>query len=83
MKLLIASTNHNKIREIRAVLEQTSIEMITLADVPAVIEPEETGDTFWENARLKALGYARQTGITTVAEDSGLEIDALAGEPGV
>lgn len=81
--LLVASTNHNKIREIRAVLGAGPIEMITLADLPAVAEPEETADTFWENARLKALAYARLTGITAVAEDSGLEIDALGGEPGV
>ena len=83
MTLLVASTNHNKIREIGAVLNQTPIRTITLADVPPVQEPEETSDTFWENARQKALAYARQTGVTTVAEDSGLEIDALGGEPGV
>ena len=82
-KLLVASTNHNKIREIRAVLGASPIEIITLADVPSVPEPEETADTFWENARLKALGYAQRTGLTAVAEDSGLEIDALGGEPGV
>ena len=83
MPLLVASTNHNKIREIRAVLNATSIQMMTLADLPPIQEPEESGDTFWENGRLKALSYAQQTGLTTVAEDSGLEIDALGGEPGV
>ena len=83
MKLLVASTNPNKIREIGAVLKPTPIQMITLADLPPVQEPEETGNTFWENARQKALGYARQTGVTTAAEDSGLEVDALGGEPGV
>ena len=83
MKLLVASTNPNKIREIGAVLNATPIQMITLADLPPVQEPEENGDTFWENARQKALEYARQTGVATVAEDSGLEIDAFGGEPGV
>jgi XTP/dITP diphosphohydrolase len=82
-RLLVASTNHNKVREIRAVLGAGPIEIITLADVPPVPEPEETADTFWENARQKALAYARLTGTTAVAEDSGLEIDALDGEPGV
>jgi XTP/dITP diphosphohydrolase len=82
-KLLVASTNQNKVREIRAVLDQAPIEIITLTDVPPVPEPEETADTFWENARQKALAYAQLTGVTAVAEDSGLEIDALGGEPGV
>ena len=83
MKLLVATTNHNKVREIRAALGAVPIQIITLADLPPVPEPEETADTFWENAREKALAYARLTGATAVAEDSGLEIDALGGEPGV
>jgi XTP/dITP diphosphohydrolase len=83
MKLLVATTNQNKVLEIRAVLEPPRVEMITLADVSPVPEPDETGDTYWQNAREKALSYARLTGLTTVAEDSGLEIDALGGEPGV
>lgn len=82
-RLLVASTNKNKVREIRAVLGAAPIEIITLADVAPVPEPEETADTFWENARQKALAYARLTGEIAVAEDSGLEIDALGGEPGV
>ena len=82
-ELLVASTNPNKVREIRAVLGAMRIEIITLADVPPVPEPEETANTFWENARQKALAYARLTGHVAVAEDSGLEIDALGGEPGV
>jgi XTP/dITP diphosphohydrolase len=83
MKLLVASTNPNKVREIRAVLDPGRIEIVTLADLPLIPEPEETAGTFWENARLKAMAYARLTGLTAVAEDSGLEIDALGGEPGV
>ena len=92
MKLLVATTNPNKLREIRPLLEaphqggpygHIGYTLVTLADVAAVPEPEETGATFWENARIKALAYAAATGLTTVAEDSGFEIDALGGEPGV
>lgn len=81
--LLIATTNPNKVREIRPLLAGLPIDLITLADVPAVPEPEESATTFWENARLKALGYARATGLMAVAEDSGLAVDAMHGEPGV
>lgn len=82
-KLLIATTNPNKVREIAPLLAGESIDLITLADIGPTPEPEETGATFWENARIKALAYAGATGEVTVAEDSGLEIDALGGEPGV
>jgi XTP/dITP diphosphohydrolase len=81
--LLIATTNPNKVREITPLLADLAIDIITLANLPPVPEPEETGATFWENARLKALAYAKATGHIAVAEDSGLEIDALGGEPGV
>jgi len=83
MKLLVATTNPNKLREIRPLLDGMSIELLTLADCDPMPEPEETGSTFWENARIKALAYAAATGELTVAEDSGLVIDALGGEPGV
>ena len=81
--LLVATTNPNKIREIRPLLADLPITLITLADVDPVPEPEETGTTFWENARIKALAYAAATHHIAVAEDSGLAIDALGGEPGV
>ena len=81
--LLLATTNPNKVREIRPLLADLPIDILTLADVAPVAEPEETGGTFWENARIKALAYARATGDIAVAEDSGLEIDALGGAPGV
>ena len=83
MRLLIATTNANKVREIRELLESTPIELITLSGWPGVSVPEEVGVTFEENARAKALYYADATGELTVAEDSGLEIDALGGAPGV
>ena len=82
MKLLLATTNDNKVREIRAVLRD-GVELITLADVPRIPEPQETGNTFWENARQRALAYARASGLTAVGEDSGLVIAALGGAPGV
>ena len=81
--LLLATTNANKVREIRAVLDGTAIDLITLSDVAPVREPEETATTYWGNARQKALAYAAGTGHTAVAEDSGLEIAALGGAPGV
>jgi XTP/dITP diphosphohydrolase len=82
VRLLIATTNANKVREILPVLAG-AIEIRTLAEFAAVPEPAETGETFWANARQKALAYAAATGELTAAEDSGLEIDALNGEPGV
>ena len=81
--LLIATTNQGKLREIRELLAGIPVRLLTLADVPPVVPPEETGETFEENARLKAMYYAGHAGIATVAEDSGLEIDALDGAPGV
>ena len=82
-RFLVATTNPNKVREIRPLLADLPIELITLADVPPVAEPEENGATFWENARIKALAYAEATGEAAIAEDSGLAIDALGGAPGV
>jgi XTP/dITP diphosphohydrolase len=83
VRLLVATTNRHKVREIRALLSGAPIEIVTLAAWPDVVAPEETGRTFEENARAKALYYAAATGELTVAEDSGLEIDALDGAPGV
>ena len=83
MRLLIATTNQDKLREIRSLLADVDVELLTLRDLPTVPEPEETGSTFQENARLKARYYAAVSGLMTVAEDSGLVIDALDGEPGV
>jgi XTP/dITP diphosphohydrolase len=85
-RLVVATTNRGKLKEIAQLLAGIAgdtVELVTLADFPAVIPPQETGRTFAENARLKALYYARHTGELTVAEDSGLEIDALDGAPGI
>jgi len=81
-RVLLATTNPDKVREIRAILGD-AYDLLTLADVPPVAAPEETGATFAENARLKARYYAKATGLMTLAEDSGLEVDALGGLPGV
>lgn len=81
--LLVATTNAGKIREIRAVLDGVPPRLAVLGDFPPVPEPEETGRTCAENALLKARYYAAALGRPTVAEDSGLEIDALDGRPGV
>jgi XTP/dITP diphosphohydrolase len=83
VRLLIATTNTGKLREIRSLLAGVPVELVTLLDLEPIEEPEETGLTFEENARLKALYYSAHTGMTTVAEDSGLVIDGLDGEPGV
>jgi len=81
--LLIATTTPDKIREITGILSGVPFELVNLARWPDLATPDETGRTFAENARLKARYYADATGELTVAEDSGLEIDALGGAPGV
>jgi XTP/dITP diphosphohydrolase len=83
MKLLVATTNPGKVREIAGMLQGLSVELVTLVAFPQVPEMEETGATFEENARQKALYYAAATGLPTVTDDSGLEIDALDNAPGV
>ncbi len=81
--LLIGTTNSHKILEIKDLLPDTQFAFKTLRDYPAITPPEETGETFSENARLKAFYYSRITGSIVVAEDSGLEIDALDRAPGI
>jgi XTP/dITP diphosphohydrolase len=84
MKLLVATTNPHKVREIGQVLEPLGIEVCSLADVaPHLPEPVEDADTFEGNARIKAVAYARALGMPCLADDSGLEVDALGGAPGV
>ncbi len=81
--LLIATTNPGKVREIEAILEGLPVALVTLRDCPGIPEPEETGTTFGENARLKARYYSQATGLVSVADDSGIEIDALDRAPGI
>ena len=82
-RLLVATTNPGKMREIAGILEGLPIALVGLADVAPIPEPEETGATFADNAQLKALYYHHATGLPSVADDSGLEIEALDGAPGV
>lgn len=82
-RLLVATTNKKKLLEIQEILEGFSVRLLSLADLSAYQEVPETGKTFLENAALKAQGYARQSGLLTLGEDSGLSCDALEGAPGV
>ena len=82
-KLLIATTNPGKLAEIREFLSDVPLTLLSLSDVGIVDAVEETGITFEENAVLKAKHYAKESDLPTLADDGGLEIDALSGEPGV
>jgi len=82
-KLLIATRNPGKMREYRQLLRDAPFELVSLDDLGITEEVEETGQTFEENARLKACTYARLSGTLTLSDDSGLEVDALGGEPGI
>ena len=82
-RLLIATRNQVKFRELVALLAGTSYSLVSLADVCVEAEAPETGSTFEENASTKATVYGRLSGLPTLADDSGLEVDALGGEPGV
>jgi len=83
MKLLIATHNRGKLLEYQEILTNLPIELVTLDDVGILHDVEETGTTFYENALLKAKQYAAMSGLLTLSDDSGLEVDALNGEPGV
>lgn len=83
MKLLFATSNPNKVRELADVLGPLGFQVTDLSAFVGLIEPEEDASTFAGNARLKALSYAAQTNVTCLAEDSGLEVRALGGAPGV
>lgn len=83
MKAVLASHNKKKMAEMRAILSELGVEILSQADVGVDIEPEETGTTFEENARIKAEAIMQATGLPAIADDSGLVVDALNGEPGV
>ena len=82
-QLLIATSNAGKAREIRGILEGVPVELRWLSEFPGIPEPEETGATFADNACLKARYYSDKTRLPAAADDSGIEIDALGGAPGV
>jgi len=83
LKLLLATRNPGKIREQSAALAACGVEVIGLDDWPDLPSPEEPGPTFLDNAIAKALYYHRATKLPALGEDSGLEVDALGGEPGI
>ncbi len=84
MRTIVAATrNAGKLREIRELTRGSPWDWRSLDDLPELPEPEETGATFAENARLKAVYYSVRTGLAALADDSGLEVDALGGAPGV
>jgi XTP/dITP diphosphohydrolase len=81
-KLLLATNNKGKIREYKNLLRGIPHEIVTLAEQGITAEVDEVGGSFEENARLKAATLAEESGLLTLADDSGLEVDALSGEPG-
>jgi len=82
-KLLLATNNKGKVREYKSLLRGVPYTIVTPADEGINIAIEEAGSSFEENARLKATGFARESRLLALADDSGLEVDALGGEPGV
>ena len=83
MKILIATKNKGKVKEFQAMFESLGVEILSLADIEGSPDVEETGTTFEENAVLKAETISKEMKIPVIADDSGLEIDALNGKPGV
>lgn len=81
--LVVGSFNRKKEIELSQLLAPLGLKVASLAAFPGVVEVDETGDTFTANARLKAIGYAKQVGQWVLADDSGLAVNALKGEPGV
>jgi XTP/dITP diphosphohydrolase len=82
-RLLLATQNEGKLRELRQLIGDLPFELYGLSDFPNVESIPETGASFCENASLKAVGYSVQTRLLTLADDSGLEVDALGGAPGI
>lgn len=82
-KLLLATKNRGKVREVSEILSGLGVEVVCLADLPGAPEVDEDGETFVENARKKAHALASWSGSMTLADDSGLEVEALGGRPGV
>ena len=83
MKMILASNNAHKMSEMRAILADLGVELLSQREAGCDFEVDETGTTFEENAYLKAIAVTRVTGMPAIADDSGLEVDYLNGEPGV
>lgn len=82
-RILLATNNPGKVREIQALLNDLEVELILPADISLDLHVAEDGQSYAENAALKALAFARASGMTTLGDDSGLEVDALGGKPGL
>jgi XTP/dITP diphosphohydrolase len=82
-KLLIATNNKGKVEELRDLLKDTGLELVTPADIKLDLEVKEDGATYDENAAKKARAFAQASGLISLADDSGLEVDALDGAPGL
>lgn len=83
MKLLIATSNSGKITEIRSLLREMTIDLVIPEEIGILTVPEETGSTYLENAILKARFYYDQSHLPSLADDTGLEVDSLGGQPGL
>lgn len=83
MQILVGTKNAGKVGELRNLLADVPVELHSLDEFENVVEPEETGETFADNAVLKAVYYSEKTGLSAIADDSGLEVSALNGAPGV
>ena len=83
MKVVLATFNRDKARELASLLARPGLELVVLADLVSTPPPEETGSTLEENARLKAEAALAATGLPAIADDTGLEVDALDGAPGI
>lgn len=81
--ILIATSNKGKLKEVKSHLSLLNLNLTDLTEFPSLPHPEENGDTFAENAIIKAKYYSNQTNFWSLADDSGLEVDALGGKPGV
>ena len=82
-RLLLATNNKGKAKEIHAILQNLDIELLLPADIGAALDVEEDGQTYAENAVKKALAFSQASGLTALADDTGLEVDALGGIPGL
>ena len=82
-RLLLGTSSEKKIAELKEIFAGLPVTLVTPSELGLTLDPEETGSTFEENARLKARAFAGASGLPALADDSGLEVDALGGEPGV
>lgn len=83
MKVALASNNQNKLREMKSILSPLGWEILSMKELGIHVEPEENGLTFEENSKIKAVAVMEATGLPAIADDSGIQVDALKGAPGV